>query len=1010
MVEDTKCPPVYRNLGLLTFGDKKKVTEELLKQCCKNDEYLYQQIRILLDLSDPVSRKRFHPPTFENEIKSFGYKAIKHPDSGKSCYCFDNGGLYDFEVDFTTRDDDVYVKETDNIPITYYNDETIIDYDKSEYVDIFVNDASDNGYARIHEEIEENEIVEPITTTTTKTKSTTKQVTKKIGEPKKDSWCYGPYGSMKPNGWWYVGFDKDKNYNIKPAWRKNPYKEGIPSKCRAQTFTAQHTGYITKVNINVISESNKKSASPFSCEIWETKKGVPYGGAIARVEQSFVDSNAYSGAHIKTFKFNKKVVVTKGHKYAIVMRSPLSHKNSCYRIAGWPRTCYTNYMKGTYYYGYAYSSTDNGKTWVRYDKNAYGKLHSTKATTPVAFGFEVYIQPTKNVPKKVKKTTSVTKTVDKVTVTKNPVYSTGNNNFVYFNIPATNPINYFQINEILSEKPEDTSIYWDISYNGDNFNTNDLVNPETHPYGEGTYDFTSLSEKPTFIVVRAQLKTTNRKVTPTLRGVKFTVNTDSSRKAFVRSLPYCPESETMLPACIWSEVNAEYENEDNTSVKVDVVKEVEATQTVKLCKDTIEELGDYYHEFYPEVDMTNMSDDSFSNKIKDDSAFINYLKDDFSPAIYVISNYDSDDSRYCDYFSKFYSNGFELRDYPAYPMLSCNKILGERIIEAVDFKDSDYNAQSEPTQYIMDMNRDLTEELVNIVFREPQRQNAEDENETQEGVIENILEYDAQYNYTTQTFSSAAKDFTLTSDKKGIIFNLNGTNFIKNIVKDSRGKIKCFKTSDGTIEDIVESNMVCYDENNNIDDTHEDTLVGNRIELAILLQDKSYTEHVNYTVDYENKLIKPRTSMSNDLKNSCELTFTYNPLWVRDLTNDNFPLKMDLWVENFVVGDENTKYNDDDVTFKYTTKVAPRDNLREVVLYDEEDTLTRQVLVEDEDFEVDYQKCEINFNKYIQQGVPVTIRYTPNLTETSLSLCYRMDRTDISNQAYIYGNYFSTRT
>ena len=58
---NTKCPARYKNLGLETFGNKRKVTEEILKQLCKNDEYLYQQIRILLDSTDPETRKRFFP-------------------------------------------------------------------------------------------------------------------------------------------------------------------------------------------------------------------------------------------------------------------------------------------------------------------------------------------------------------------------------------------------------------------------------------------------------------------------------------------------------------------------------------------------------------------------------------------------------------------------------------------------------------------------------------------------------------------------------------------------------------------------------------------------------------------------------------------------------------------------------------------------------------------------------------------------------------------------------------
>jgi len=976
----TKCPARYKNLGLETFGNKKKVTEEILKQFCKNDEYLYQQIRILLDLTDPESRKRFHPPNFENEIKSFGYVASEK--DGKKCYKFDNGGDYNFGINFNTKDDDVI----DINGTIYYNDESIIDFNRSEDVDILVTDNEENGYVRIHEDVEPTEVEDksqPIYSP--EKKSTTIQTTKKVGSPKKDSYCYGPYGAMKPNGWWYVGFDKNKNYNIKSKWKKKPYTEGIPTKCRAQTFTARHTGYITKVNLNVITESNKKTASPFSCEIWKTKKGVPYGGPIARVEESFTDSNAYSGAHIRTFKFKKKAMVTKGHKYAIVMRSPLSHEGACYRIAGWPRTCYTNYMKGSYYYGYAFQSLDNGKTWLRYDKNAYGKLNASKSTMPIAFGFEVYVQPTKT---KIKtKPKSGKKLIGyEPTTVETPIYNVGDH-YLYFNIPATNPITKLTIDERgCGDVPEECEILWDISYDGDNFNNNHMIGDVNN--GAGDYDLSQ--DKPTFIVVRCNLKNTNKYKTPTLRSVHFLVETTATRKAYIRSLPYCPESETMLPACIWSEVNADYEQEDGADVKIDIIKEVEAQQTISIRKDTIEDLWDYYRAFYPTAQKSEFSDDdAFREEIQKDYEFRAFLKT-LEPPVYIISSYPSNHEKYFEYFDKI-----ELLHYPAYPLLSCNKILGEAIIDVEDFEESNYNPPN--TEYILKLNREVNSDLINIVFQEPQN-----EDDKQEGVIETVLEYDENYTYVTdwtsrQTGFSSDKDYAFTQDKKGIIFNLNGANMQKHIVLGDDGNIKCFKALDGTLDgNVVEG----------AEDVTEDGYTGNIIQLVINLRDTAYIEHMNYTVDYNTKSLIPKSSMRNNLS-SCELLITYNPLWIRDLTSKDFPLKMDMWTETFVVSEE---YMNADGKIEYTTKVAPRDNLREVVLWDDEDTLTRDELVEDIDFTVDYQKNKIVFEYPIAYDTPVTIRYTPNLTETSLSIGYRMDRENDTSQAYVYSNYFTTRT
>ena len=103
----------------------------------------------------------------------------------------------------------------------------------------------------------------------------------------------------------------------------------------------------------------------------------------------------------------------------------------------------------------------------------------------------------------------------------------------------------------------------------------------------------------------------------------------SSKKAYVRTLPYCPESETMLPACIWSEVNAEYEEEKNTSVRVDIVREVEAQQIISIRKDTIEDLWEYYQEYYPYKNKSDFNAKKFRKAIQEDYEFIEYLKDNY---------------------------------------------------------------------------------------------------------------------------------------------------------------------------------------------------------------------------------------------------------------------------------------------------------------------------------------------------------------------------------------------
>ena len=608
----------------------------------------------------------------------------------------------------------------------------------------------------------------------------------------------------------------------------------------------------------------------------------------------------------------------------------------------------------------------------------------------------MYIQPTKTTIKKTKGSTTKKKvgTTPRVVVDGyRDTYDVGNH-YIYFKLPVTNPIYQLTIDEGETQNTDvqGNQILWDISYNGDDFNNDFLIGDMGN--GAGNYDLSLV--RPTFVTIRANLKNTNKYTTPILRSCQFIVHTDPAKKAYVRGLPYCPESETMLPACIWSEVNAKYESDEKVDVNIDIVREVEAQQNIRIRRDTLDDLWEYYSDYYPTKQKSDFTDASFRIAIQKDTDFIEYLKTLPVP-VYVVSVYPFTNPNYYNYFI-----GIELRHFPAYPLLSCDKILGEETVKVEQFVDSNYDVNN--TKYTLDMGRDLSSDMVNILFQQPTLPE-EGEEDRQEGVVENMLVYDSGYT-DANGFTDNTKDYALTSDKRGIIFNLNGENFTKNVVFESNGQIKCFKLDDGTIEgvpDVIEDD---YHDPNIVDADTVGLVAGDVVELAINLRDKSYTEHLNYDVDYNNKILIPKASMKKDLS-KCDLLIKYNPLWVRDLTSDNLPLKMDLWVESFVMSDE---YRTEDDKIVYYTKVAPRDNLREVVLWDDEETLIRNELEEDVDFVVDYQNNKIIFDYPIENDTPVTIRYTPNLTDTSLSIAYRMDRTDVNNQAYIYGNYFTTRT
>ena len=621
-----------------------------------------------------------------------------------------------------------------------------------------------------------------------------------------------------------------------------------------------------------------------------------------------------------------------------------------------------------YPYGKAWGSSDDGKTWnspclnQNYSNNKSGQVFGIKQ-----FWFEVYIQPTKEIVTEQEVNDYVNGQEEEYEIVDIPyAYYPIGNHYIYFNIPSTNPITFLSINNLTNEdKFNGQEILFDISYNGENWNNNYHISNSSD--GTGSYDLSIV--KPTFVCVRCNLKNTDDTKTPELTNVEFIVETEASKKAYIRSLPYIPSKDEMLSANIWSEIGTSFENDNGTEVKVDIVREVEAQEVISIRRDIVEDLFSYYAEFYPNKQHDTYTDEQFRELIKNDSKFIEYLKNQ-TPPIYVVSALPKTDSHHYKYF-----DNIELAHHPAHPMLKCDKLLKEIEIPAKVFYDiSKYNLGR--TEFTFTTPFNLTDNLINIVFQEPMASDIEE----QEGVLDNVL--------------VEGEDYRI-DNNKNIVFLLNGENFIKNVVKGGNDEIKCFKTTGGTHDLIDDAELSQFSSDGDII-----AYLGNVVKLSINLQQNTYKEHMHYDVDYENKKLTMKPSMENDM-DTCELLISYNPLWVRDLEIGDFPLKMDLWTEHFVV--ENGQKT-------FQLKVAPVDDLREVVLFDDEDTLTRTVLEEEVDFIVDYQRNTITFGIDIEDDTPITIRYTPNLRDNRLSLAYRMDRNNTIDQAYIYSNYFTTRT
>ena len=200
---------------------------------------------------------------------------------------------------------------------------------------------------------------------------------------------------------------------------------------------------------------------------------------------------------------------------------------------------------------------------------------------------------------------------------------------------------------------------------------------------------------------------------------------------------------------------------------------------------------------------------------------------------------------------------------------------------------------------------------------------------------------------------------------------------------------------------------------------------------------EEYGESYDYSVDYDNDLITfydNSTGTQLTTLPAGTLTIEYNPVYIKDLTNDDFQTEetmiddtlstigvtqgegfhLDYLVETFTIGTDSDTDANKDGQFQYKTSVLPMQAIRCLKLYP--DTTAEVILYEGEiyDYTVDYTTGIITFNElYNTQdlSIPAEVHYTPYLTEGGLAFAYRLKRgnnTD-NNQAYLYPNSFDFR-
>lgn len=332
----TKCPEKYKNLTSETFGEGKYVTEEILHQFCKNDAYLYSQMKALWDTTPPVSRKRFTPLVLDSE-KSFGVSL-----SSDNNYLFSDSTGTTKNINFISRDSIDAIKTT------------------------------------AHIDTKNREITLPLI------QGTLDKTTKNNS----------PWGDMICNEFWYISFDKSRTYETRPHWLREEGNCEIPAVCRAQTFKAKKTGLLEAVVLNL--KGNQNTGSPLSIEIRKciNKNNTWYPAGSGDIQEDptkllaredIVFTKVNPGVYSVAFRFPP--LLDKNSTYAIVLRSPLTHQTDGYMVGGWSKYCDTD----GYPEGNAFLSENNGCTWIRYGKKENVSYHMGQQA-PEDFAFEAHIR------------------------------------------------------------------------------------------------------------------------------------------------------------------------------------------------------------------------------------------------------------------------------------------------------------------------------------------------------------------------------------------------------------------------------------------------------------------------------------------------------------------------------------------------------------------------------------------------------------------------------------------
>ena len=636
-----KCPTEYKNLSeIKSFSEQMYPTIQWAEQNCKNDEWLKQKVEELEYLTPPAVRKRFAPILLDT-INSFGCKL--NNGSGKNANYDENSVIFNNAL----------------------SDTILIDFDNFDLID---EDNSDCVFETI-----------PVKTNGVITGSQKRACVPMIESSTVNYSCRTSTGG-KCNSAWYVGYDKSKNYQVRPDWIANYFDGEIPSVVRAQTITIPAgitNGKLESVDLMLENNGTISSnwGSPLIVQIWKTtkkkvqktwwdktkKKAKPYNpkqyeyipfpsGSPKKPLAQCIYWPDKTSPSFQNFLFDKAITVNSGEQYAIVLFSPLSHNEHCPRWGGWGRNCARD---AKYSGGDAFLSENNGKSFIRYGRNDLKVNYKFGKFTPQDFAFQCHIRE----------------------------YSQGRDTeeeyFLYLKPILTNPTKVVTINSTVGgdESSQDNELSFEVSSNGKTWIPLD-ENYQVHfqPDSSGNY--------PKMVLVRARMKAnlpsgaSTTEDTPYIE--KFTVGFefDIPTEMYARTLFYHPKTNPMLGANVWGRIFAPFTCEPSVEGSVEIIQETLFTEHFTII--TAEELSDYtYIDEYGDVQSTIKGLDA--EKMVDEDLDVRYQYLIESPdainllkaeGIYVKPyTYQKQGQTVTDLLG--FREGIKFKNSPAYPIKQC---------------------------------------------------------------------------------------------------------------------------------------------------------------------------------------------------------------------------------------------------------------------------------------------------------------------------------------------------